>query len=94
MDIVISLLSEPAFHVNVPTANAARLFVELGNITRKLVEKTNPNATKATKRARDEDDHQRDKPQPSAQEPSVPEGLSGLENSEPQNGSMVSADRQ
>lgn len=89
MDIVISLLSEPAFHVNVPTANAARLFVELGNITRKLVEKTSSNATKSTKRARDDHDHKQDKSQPSAQEPCVPETLSGLKNSGQQTGSTV-----
>lgn len=90
MDIVISLLSEPAFHVNVPTANAARLFVELGNITRKLVEKTNSNTTKPTKRARDEYDHKQDKYQLSAQEPHVPETLAELENSGQQSGFMVS----
>lgn len=54
MDIVISYLSEPMFHVNQITATTARIFEELVNVAKKFAEKTNSQGAKPTKRGHDE----------------------------------------
>lgn len=60
LDKVISLVSDPAFHVNDSTANTAKLFKKLVDVARKLVEWVNLNAQKPTKRTRDEYDPRQD----------------------------------
>ncbi|EED21290.1 conserved hypothetical protein [Talaromyces stipitatus ATCC 10500] len=91
MDTVISLLSEPAFHVNVATTNTAQLFIQLSNVARKLVERTNSGVAKPTKRSRDEYDPRQDNnSQISAQDFQVYETLPESEISRQQSCSTIS----
>jgi hypothetical protein len=57
MELVISLRSEPAFHVNAPTADTAQLFVKLGNVAGKFIKRAHSNGSKPMKRGRDGYDH-------------------------------------
>jgi hypothetical protein len=60
MDIVISYIAEPVIHVSQHTAVAARIFIELVNVARKLVEKTLLQGSKPAKRGHDEGDPRKD----------------------------------
>lgn len=89
MEMVISLLSDPAFHVNVPTTNTAQLFVELSSVARKLANKANPDIARLKKCSRGEDE---DKPHDDVSAHDS-ETVSGLENPGLQSCSTVSTPR-
>ena len=74
MEIVISFFSEPVIHVSPITITTARIFEELVNVARKLVEKTSSHISKPAKRGHDEADPQQDVAQvlPTGSEPSRP----------------------
>ena len=75
MEIVVSFFSPPVIsHVSPITATAARIFEELVNVAKKLVEKTSSQIPKLAKRGHDETDSQQYSAQvsPAGSEPPRP----------------------